>query len=116
MEVMEVHNGPATPPVMRTKWHGRWVGVKCVTTMKMPNATLKSWLYRNDAVSEPLFIVGIVTFVICFTLPFVFIAGFLVMKVMRTKGKVKQMTKVTILTTKRGSDTVVPVESGLYCG
>jgi hypothetical protein len=59
------------------------------------------------------FIVGIVTFVICFTLPFVFIAGFLVMKVMRTKGKVKQMTKVTIPTTKRGSDTVVPVEPGL---
>ena len=50
MEVMEVHNGPATPPVMRTKWHGRWVGVKCVTTMKMPNATLKSWLYRNDGI------------------------------------------------------------------
>ena len=36
--------------------------------------------------------------------------------VMRTKGKVKQMTKVTIPTTKRGSDTVVPVEPRLYCG
>ena len=61
-------------------------------------------------VSKPLFIVGIVTFVICFTLSFVFIAGFLVMKVMRTKDKAKQMTKVMIPTTKRGSDTVVPVE------
>ena len=67
-------------------------------------------------VSETLFIVGIVTFVICLTLPFVFMTGFLVMKLMRTKGKVKQMTKVTIPTTKRGSDTVVPVEPGLYCG
>ena len=67
-------------------------------------------------VSEPLFIVGIVTFVICFSLPFVFIDGFLVMKVMRTKGKVKEMTKVKIPTTKRGSDTVVPDKPGRYCG
>ena len=67
-------------------------------------------------VSETLFIVGIVTFVICLTLPFVFMTVSLVMKLMRTKGKVKLMTKVTIPTTKRGSDTVVPVESGLYCG
>ena len=67
-------------------------------------------------VSEPFFIVGNVTFVICFTFPFNFITGFLVMRVIRTKGKVKQMTKVTIPTTKRGSDTVVPVEPGLYCG
>ena len=67
-------------------------------------------------VSEPLFIVGIVTFVICFSLPFVFIDGFLVMKVMRTKGKVKQMTKVTIPTIKRGSDTVIPVQPRLQIG
>merc|ERR1711997_1212493 len=31
----------------------------------------------GTTVSEPLFVVGIVTFVICFTLPFVLITGFL---------------------------------------
>ena len=36
---------------------------------------------QATSVSEPLFVVGIVTFVVCFTLPFVLITGFLVMKV-----------------------------------
>ena len=67
-------------------------------------------------VSECLFIVGIVTFVIYFTWPFVFITGFLVMKEMRTKCKVKQMTKVMLPMTKRGYDTLVPVQPGLHCG
>ena len=77
---------------------------------KIPNAILKSWLYRNDGIRTS-FVVGIVTFVICFILPFVFFTGFLVMKVMRAKGNLKQMTKVTTPTTKIISDTVVPVES-----
>ena len=67
-------------------------------------------------VSEHLFIVGIVTFVICFNWPFAFFTGFLVVKVMRTKGKVMQMTKEKIATIKRGSDTVNPVKPGLFCG
>ena len=62
---------------------------------KKPNATLKSWLYRNDGIRTS-FYCFIVTFVICFILLFVFFTGFLVMKVMRTKDKVKQMTKVMI--------------------
>ena len=36
--------------------------------------------------------------------------------VMKTKGKVKQVTKVTIPTIKRGSDTVIPVQPRLQSG
>ena len=35
---------------------------------------------------------------------------------MKTKGKVKQMTKVIIPTIKRGSDTVIPVQARLQSG
>ena len=34
---------------------------------------------NHDASDDPLFIVGVVTFVTCFTLPFLIITGFMVM-------------------------------------
>ena len=72
---------------------------------------LKYFFYRKNS-NKTFFCVGISS-LLSYASPWFlsFYFNYQRNPVMRTKGKVIQKTKVTILLTKRGSDTVIPVQS-----